>query len=276
MTLSTGRILFNSTMCLRQHLGVLSYLPIRELSCGHRIGLVVEVCEGSCHSCSINAVIMSCHSLTTATVTELLYFPVLSIARSATYIPAVAPRAADRSAKGRDRGTGFTIPREPPLVQCVPEVTNLISSARFVSVPSAGTVSIRPMLSLGMAHHGSRPRSSMCFGGYRLCSWEWTHSLSACRNAFRTVASLIGVVFLYNMGMLCYDSFCSQWPVGALVGYHLFTSVPVLLQSTVHLVTHLSARSILTSLARQGPLTISMHIDKSSPRCCPGMTIAIC
>eukprot|EP00656_Telonema_subtile_P031826 TRINITY_DN3485_c0_g1_i2.p1 TRINITY_DN3485_c0_g1~~TRINITY_DN3485_c0_g1_i2.p1 ORF type:complete len:236 (+),score=48.25 TRINITY_DN3485_c0_g1_i2:105-812(+) len=67
-------------------------------------------------------------------------------------------------------------------------------------------------------------------------SWQSPQVSYVFWNGFRMLASLIGIVFLYNMGMLCFDKFCAQWPLGALLGYHLFTSVPVLLQCTVHLV----------------------------------------
>eukprot|EP00658_Telonema_sp_P-2_P051278 TRINITY_DN3932_c0_g2_i7.p1 TRINITY_DN3932_c0_g2~~TRINITY_DN3932_c0_g2_i7.p1 ORF type:complete len:311 (+),score=57.49 TRINITY_DN3932_c0_g2_i7:451-1383(+) len=54
-------------------------------------------------------------------------------------------------------------------------------------------------------------------------------------NGFQTAASLVGAVFLYSMGIFCYDQLCFKYPVGALFGYHLFTSVPVMLRSIIHL-----------------------------------------
>jgi len=52
---------------------------------------------------------------------------------------------------------------------------------------------------------------------------------SICRMLF----ACIGIVFLNIVTGTCYSSFCVQYPLGALVGYHLFTSVPVGLQALI-------------------------------------------
>ena len=95
-------------------------------------------------------------------------------------------------------------------------------------------------------------RFLMCFG---ILSGGTNYLTDCSRLSVRRFScSLVGLVFLYRVGVLCYGSLCENYPLWALVGYHMCTSIPVVLQSVIHLVravTNLKRYKVYSS-SRQG------------------------
>lgn len=50
---------------------------------------------------------------------------------------------------------------------------------------------------------------------------------------FRICLCCVGLIFLNAIAAACYNRFCMGYPIWALLAYHLFTSVPVGLQTTI-------------------------------------------
>jgi len=55
----------------------------------------------------------------------------------------------------------------------------------------------------------------------------------ACWNFFRFLLCCIGLVFLNFAAGSCYHKFCISHPVGAMLAYYLFSTVPVFMQAAV-------------------------------------------
>lgn len=52
-------------------------------------------------------------------------------------------------------------------------------------------------------------------------------------NAFRTLLCCVGLVFLRILADTCFSKLCVSFPIWAMAAYHVFTTLPVLLQSGI-------------------------------------------
>jgi len=67
-------------------------------------------------------------------------------------------------------------------------------------------------------------------------------------NFFRTLLCCVGLIFLNFAASSCYSKLCISYPLGAMLAYYLFSSVPVLTQAAVSYV--LVAKSVCKQYAQ--------------------------